>query len=365
MEKIFYILSASLLLFLASCSSDETTDDGTTINYDQSALFKNLSENVIQPRYQTLSTDITSLETAVNTFNTTPNTDNLATLKEAYLKAYKQFQYCVVFDFGPAAGSNNLNRLNIYPVDEDLVENNISTNDYNLGSASQIDAKGFPAIDYLLYKEDATSIVEAFASENRKTYLSAIVTEIKDQVNEVKEEWSSTYSSEFIANTGSSAGSSLGFLVNQFNYTLEDVKNFKIGIPAGSRSSLGSTFPEKVEAYYSGNSLILAKANLQSLKELYLGVSTDGTEGEGLDDYLKAIGSTDLDSDIQTKFTALEEALEGLETKNNGVLSEIIESESSTVIDVFDTFTSIIPLTKSEMPSVLSVSITYQDGDGD
>ncbi len=364
MKKVLYIISASLLLFLASCSSDSEVGDETS-NYDQTALFNNLSENIIQPRYQTLSTDLSNLETAVDTFNTTPNTDNLATLKEAYLKAYKQFQYCVVFDFGPAAGSNNLNRLNIYPVDEDLIENNISTNDYNLGSASQIDAKGFPAIDYLLYKEDATSIVEAFVSESRKTYLSAIVTEIKDQVNEIKEEWSSTYSSEFIASTGSDAGSSLGFLVNQFNYTLEDVKNFKLGIPAGSRSSLGSVFPEKVEAYYSGHSLELAQASLQSLEELYLGISIDGTNGEGFDDYLQTIGKQSLDTDIQTKFTTLKETVEGLETKNNGILSEIVENEASAVIDIFDSFTSMIVLTKSEMPSILNVSITYQDGDGD
>ncbi len=365
-KLISYSLCLVTLLFFA-CKDDEsdTASSNNTLDYDQTAFLTNLGQNIITPRYESLQSKVNDLETKTKAFNASPSTTTLQSLKTSYLDAYKQFQYCVVFDFGPAAGSKNLNAANIYPVDTATVKSSISSGSYSFGAANQVDAQGFPAVDYLLYHSDEATVVTEFADTKRQKFLIDVVTNIKTLIDEVTSSWKTSYTTTFITSTGNDAGSSIGFLVNQFNFTFEDIKNFKIGTPSGSRSSLGTTFPEKVEAYYSKQSLVLAQANLTSLEELYKGVSTTGTNGQGFDDYLQALNQGTLDNTIQSNFTGISNSLKGLESVQGGVFSDIIKSENSKMSATFNVFSKSVAPLKSEMASVLGVQITYEDGDGD
>lgn len=363
MKKSVYYLVYLACLFFFACSN-ESSDD-LKLQYDQTAFLTNIGQNVIIPRYEKLQKNISNLETKATDFTKNPATTELQALKTTFLTTYEQFQYCVVFDFGPAEGSKNLNSFNIYPVNSTTIESNISSGAYDFSSANQIDTKGFPAIDYLLYHTDESTILTEFETENRKTYLKKLIADIKKQVDEITNAWKTSYKSTFINNQGNASGSSLALLVNQFNYNFEDAKNFKIGIPSGSRSSLGTTYPEKVEAYYSGYSLTLAQKNLQSLKELYLGISPNNVNGIGFDDYLIGLEKQELDTRIQTKLGQIETALKELETEQNGILSDIAKNNNTILINTYNVFSTTVPLIKSEMPSLLGVAITYQDGDGD
>lgn len=363
MKKIVSYTVCLLTLFLFSCGDDES--DNTTLDYNQTAFLTNVGENIITPRYESLQSKLNDLSTKTNTFNTSPSTENLQALKSSFLETYEQFQYCVVFDFGPAGGSKNLNDVNIYPADTTTINTNISSGSYNFDAANQIDAQGFPAIDFLLYHASENTVVSEFADANRQKFLSDIIADIQTLVSEVTSDWQTSYTSTFIGATGTDAGSSLGLLINQFNFTFEDIKNFKIGTPSGSRNSLEITYSDKVEAYYSGHSLKLAQANLTSLEELYKGISTSGTDGEGLDDYLTGLEQNTLDGTIQTKFTELKTTLTDLESVQSGILSDVVKNDNQKMKDAFDAFSATVPSLKSELPSILGVAITYQDGDGD
>jgi predicted lipoprotein len=363
MKKIISYTICLLTLFLFACGGDESDD--TTLDYNQTAFLTNVGENIITPRYESLQSKLNDLSTKANTFSTSPSTTNLQTLKSAFLDTYKQFQYCVVFDFGPAGGSKNLNDINIYPVNTTTINSNISSGSYNFDAANQLDAQGFPAIDFLLYHSDENTIVSEFADTKRQKFLTDVISDIQTLVNEVTNSWQTSYTTTFIGATGTDAGSSLGLLINQFNFTFEDIKNFKIGTPSGSRNALEVTYPDKVEAYYSEYSLTLAQANLTSLEELYKGISTTGINDEGLDDYLQGLDQSTLDGTIQSKFTELQDVLTNLESVQSGTLSKIVENDNQKMKDAFDSFSAVVPSLKSELPSILGVAITYQDGDGD
>lgn len=360
-KSLSYLLYLCSFLFIA-CSDDSSE---MKLQYDQQAFLTNIGQNIITPRYESLQSKLADLETKANTFSTTPSTSELQSLKSSFLTAYEQFQSCAMFDFGPAEGSENLNRFNIYPINATTIESNISSGSYDLESANQIDTKGFPAIDYLLYHSDEATIVNEFATENRKTYLKDIVADLKKEIERITNEWKSSYTNSFIGNTGNSAGSSVALLINQFNYSFEDGKNFKVGIPSGSRSSLGTTFSKKVEAYYSGHSLKLTQVHLNYLRDLYTGTSLDGTNGIGFDDYLNDLNRQNLNNRIQEKLTIIETSLKRLETVENGIFSMIVENNNSSLSNTYDTYSATVPLIKSEMPSILGIAITYQDGDGD
>lgn len=363
MKKLVSYMLCLLSLCLFSCGDDES--DNTTLDYSQTAFLTNVGENIITPRYENLQGKLNDLSTKAKTFNLSPSTTNLQALKASFLDTYEQFQYCVVFDFGPAGGSKNLNDINIYPTDTTMINSNISSGSYNFEAANQIDAQGFPAIDFLLYHANENTIVTEFSDTKRQKFLTDVISDIQTLVNEVTNSWQTSYTTTFIGATGTDAGSSLGLLINQFNFTFEDIKNFKIGTPSGSRNALEITYPDKVEAYYSGHSLKLAQASLISLEELYKGISTTGIDSEGLDNYLIGLEQSTLNGTIQSKFTDLKTTLTNLENVQSGTLSKIVENDNQKMKDAFDAFSATVPSLKSELPSILGVAITYQDGDGD
>jgi uncharacterized protein len=90
-----------------------------------------------------------------------------------------------------------------------------------------------------------------------------------------------------------------------------------------------------------------------------------GFDGLGLDDLLNSVnakhGSGTLDEAIQKQFgVAIAKCKEVPNT-----LSEAIKNNNPTVETAYNEVQKTIVLIKTDMPSALSVLITYQDNDGD
>ncbi|MBX9852372.1 MAG: hypothetical protein K2X86_11525 [Cytophagaceae bacterium] len=152
-------------------------------------------------------------------------------------------------------------------------------------------------------------------------------------------------------------------LVNQFNQDMELTKNFRIGIPLGKQSG-GVTYPEKVEAYYSGISVELAELHIQAIENLYLGRSSAGN-GIGFDDYLDQMeagyNGGSLNAAIKNQFTA---TLSKFALLTDPLSADIVNNPA--VVDAaYLELQKTIVLTKTDMASALSILITYVDNDGD
>ncbi|NJN76974.1 MAG: imelysin family protein [Saprospiraceae bacterium] len=268
-----------------------------------------------------------------------------------------------LYEFGPAAEVFLQNSINNFPLDTAIVHQKIQNSDYDFTSPDAYD-KGFPALDYLLFgigNDDAEIINKLSTNVQIKTYFDKVLEDIKTRVEATATGWE-TYRATFIANTGTAAGSSLSLIVNSFNQNYEYIKRDKLGIPSGVLT-LGFTNPTKVEAYYGKNSTTLALTALEISRQLY-----KGKDGLGLDDYLQAIGTKKgdktLDAVIQEQFEiAIQEVyLLGL---GNTPLSEIVENEPNRVVNAYNEVTKQLINIKTDMPSVLCVSITYIDNPSD
>ena len=206
---------------------------------------------------------------------------------------------------------------------------------------------------------------DSFTSNgNYGTYLLDVVADIKQRVDDTYSAWTNGYRETFVANTGTAAGTSLSLLTNQLNQHYEAIKRDKIGIPSGALT-LGFTNPESVEAYYSGYSIELAVAALNSSRQLYLGNAMDGTAGIGFDDYLTEIGAEKsgipLDEIIQQQYTATIAAVAGLANP----LSATVDTDTESVVSAYNETVKQIVNIKTDMPSVLCVAITYIDNPSD
>jgi predicted lipoprotein len=367
------VVLIALAVFQACSKSSPSPNSGgsgtTGSGFSRTAMLTNLSTNIIVPGYVTFQASVVALDSAITIFNSSPDATKLATLQAAFIDTYKKWQSVSVFDIGPASDQNLRISLNTFPADVNQINSNLSSGSYNLASLSTLPAEGLPAMDYLLFgvgPDNATILAQYTTDGNatkRKAYLAAVSSVVRTKVTAVTNAWKTSYPATFVAAAGTDVGSSLGILTNELNEDFEVLKNYEIGIPSGTES-MGTTFPAKVQAYYSKISLQLAELHLQAIENIYLGVGTAG-DGLSFDDYLvslKAQYNGGLLSDaIKAQFTT---SLTKLKVLTDPLSAQII-SNNTVVAAAYVPLQQTLVLLKTDMPSALGVLITYGDTDGD
>ena len=369
LKKYTYTAALACLGVLFGCSSNDG-DSGPKSEYDRQAMLVNYADNLIIPGYQSLNKEVGEMATAITAFTAAPSASTLAAARKEYQEAYLAWQDVSAFEFGPADEQMLRTNLNIYPTTTGQVESNINSGSYNLETTANMSAKGFPAIDYLLYRQagDAALLEQyttATNAANRKKYLQDITSLIRQSVEATHAAWTTGNTAKSFKESGGTAvGSSVGSLVNQFNFEVDLTKRAKVGIPSG-RFSAGTPVPDRVEAYYSNNSLALLERNLKALKAIFMGQSAAGTNGLGLDDYLNHVGAQYNNRNLSEAIIQQIDAAISATAAVPGPLSQAVTTNPQAVTKVYDELQKLIVLTKTDMPAALGVTITYTDNDGD
>lgn len=368
--KLLIILLLGGTFLLVSCKDDDEQDPCSS-NFDQVALFTNVADNIILPSYEELNSAVENLSTKTQNFVATPTENTLSELQDAFKEAYLSWQNAAQFEFGPAEDVFLRNSLNNFPANISQIEFNVENEANNFDQPDTYD-QGFPALDYLLFgvagSNDLAVTLQVYTEnsnkEKYKSYLNAVVSNIETKVNETNDKWTSSYRNSFIARTGTAAGTSLSQIINGWNENYELFKRNKIGVPSGVLD-LNFPLPTKVEAYYSGISSSLAVAALNASLRLYLGMDGDGNNGIGLDDFLEEVdaeknGKT-LDAVIQEQFASAINAVAALPDP----LSASIENDETPTVLAYNEITKQVVNIKTDLPSVLCISITYVDNPSD
>lgn len=356
------ILAIMCCLFLTACEENSGNNlDPCNQKADQTPLLTNISDILIIPAYQDLSQRIVQLSEAINNFVAAPSENTLTAARNTFKIAYLSWQRAAPFEFGPPEAVFLKSTINNFPLNEAALQANLDKGTWNLDAAGTYD-KGLPALDFLLYgvAGDDQAIVTYFINTpNAKKYLTDIVSQIKGKVDKVVSDWTKDYRSQFIANTGTAAGTGLSLIINSLNEEYEYIKRDKIGIPSGV-VTLGFTNPTKVEAYHSGLSLELLNEALNASEQYF-----SGKNGIGLDDYLNEVNAMKdgekLSNVIKAQYQAARTAIQQI----SNPLSEAVDKQNSTVQDAYTQLVKQIINIKTDMPSVLCVAITYVDNPSD
>lgn len=356
-------LALSILLF-TSCDKNKNTN---TNSYNRKAMLENYADKIIIPAYAQLQQKINTLKTAAANFSQQPDNTTLLNLKNTWVETAKAFQFCNSFNFGPAetlTGSFTID-AGTFPVNETLAEDFISqmtNNGFDPLNNFSRDTRGIYGIEYLIFKNDAAQTINDFSNANRKNYLAAIIGDLKTRTDKITADWQ-TYKNTFVAADGTDAGSGASMLFNQFLIGFENNKNFKLGLPLGLRVGQATTAPNKVEAYYSGISSELIKLNFESTVQIYFGNDFENQTGLGFDDYLKSVdGGEALVNETLAQMNKVKDAINNIP---QGKLSDVILSDFAKPNDVNTEMAKLTRYIKSDMSSLLGISITYSSGDGD
>ena len=355
----------STLVFLASCTpkgcmdescsnydAEAEKDDGSCIcddslTVDMNSMLTQYSENIILPTYNELAAKLDSLELEAAALDTS----NVSSIRPLLLRAYKQWAKASFFEFGPAEQALLRVNLNTFPTDTALIISNVLEGDYSLALVSNFQAKGFPAMDYIVNKNSTITALE-------KKYLMDLIADSKSVLSVVIGNWNVSYAAEFPNKLGTDAASSISNLVNALNLEIDMIKNTKVGIPLGKKT-YGDKMPNDVEGYFGSWSFALLDASLNGLETVINGDTL------GFKEYLDTQGSM---YDGELLSVAIQNQIHyvrDLQEAFSGDLPDAIRNNESDVDVLHSAWVDLLFLTKTEMPAAVEVLINYQSGDGD
>lgn len=378
-KSLFGVLFFLILSFgLIGCSEGNSNGNSTVLDETKiEDVIKNLSVGQVSTGYLTFDSSLQILETKLTKLSDVSNEIDSLTLveaREAFKISYLNWVRVSSFQFG-AASTQNLNvSLNFFSINLVIVESNLAKirakEPVDLYVVSQRSARGFTALDYLLYSEASVSEqLKVLNSDlGHKEYIALVISHMETSFGAVYSAWKSEDKKSFETAGGVASGSSMSVFVNEFNVDFEQNSKTKrvksaLGLP-GTQVK-----PTEVEAYYSKFSKELLIKHISSLSDIYEGNSFAGVEGYGLADYLESTGAmVEVDGEsvllslaISNQFINILTSIE----KITGSIDQAVENDYESVKASYDELQKMVLLTKVKMPSTLGVQINYIDNDGD
>lgn len=373
--KIYkYILITATLFTVFSCGKNDKQTD----SFGKKEMFTNYADNLILPAYTNYGNALTSLQTALNDFNTAPDLTKLTTLQNAFLNTYDKWQYCEIYEkTEPANDAMAVENTNFFPTRIDSVNAYISRGQNSLAfvkSRIKID-KGLPAIDYLLFSKtgDNQQILNRFTTDvnadSYKAYLTSLVSSIKEIQVDIVSKWNTSYRQTFINSIGADAASSFSAMANTIAQRTDDLKRHQVGIPAGYSGNVPTIYtnPTAVQAYYSNNSISYLLLTLNNMKDVMYGRNTTtAIDGKGLYDYIKTLDiPSSFGGKLEDEIIAQIDVCIAKANECGPDLSNTIINDKPKADALFLQTKKLLILMKADLPSALGVTISYTDSDGD
>lgn len=350
---------AALIVLFATAITSCTVTEPIEFGEERKLMLVSVADNVIVPGYEILAQRCDALVNAVNTLESQPTLENLVSARSAWISALMSWERSQIYDFGPAVntfGSLNTD-IGTFPASTQKIETSIAAGDTSTQDFDR-DKRGFFAIEYLLFGNDAQQIINS-DSIRRRSYLSAITRHLLVNVQNVRAAWTD-YKSVFVSRSGTDAGSSMSLLFNALNMSYEQAKNYKVAIPAG-RVTGQTTSAHRVEAYYSGLSVRALKVHINSVFELWRGTEPST---HGFEYYLGVVPQGQrLVDDTKKQMDSVNLALDALDDSER--LSDLILANDPRVSTLVEQTQKMSRFLKSELSSLIGIAITYSSGDGD
>lgn len=361
------LLLGLLVLGAIACKQPR---DPEAPEFDQTALLKQVGSGLVLPNYEDFQVRVDLLAAATDDFVAAPSEANLAEVQGRFRDAYLDWVHCSTFEFGPAATVSLRASVNTFPTDSSRILQNVQAGSYDLAAATNLSAKGLPALDFLLHglASNPAATVARYSDPAEgpalRSYLADVVADLKALTDQVVSGWKSGYLGTFEQALGTDVGSSLGMLVNQLNYDYEVLKKPRLGIPLG-KQTLGTPLPEKAEAVYSGLSLELMQTHFEAIANVYHGSTRAEVDGYGIHEALLALEATYngglLADEIARQIEVVESALAGIPAP----FDQTVVSNPAPAEAAYQQVQRLVVLFKTDLASALGVLITYVDNDGD
>ncbi|MFN4080524.1 MAG: imelysin family protein [Saprospiraceae bacterium] len=331
--------------------------------FDRGALLNHYARNLIQPAHQRFYDGVLALNNDWETYRLNPTPANLSGLKNRWQTLMGEWRLPSIFSFGPG-GEEGLRKsiveeLGTFPVSTAKIEQYIAAGDTTFNNFDR-DSRGLFAIEYLIFVRAG----ELADDLRYQAYMQALIGHLLRESKRIRDAWES-YATTFTNNQGTDAGSSVSLLYNEFVRSFESVKNFKLGLPLGLRPGQTKPEPQLVEGYYSGFSLNLLQSHLEAIYHVYAGTQpVANVAGPGFKDYVNSVvGGPEL---VEATLAQWQKVLNAANAIPADIpLSDLVAQQHPSALALHTELQKHTRFFKSDMSSLLGISITFSSGDGD
>jgi predicted lipoprotein len=328
--------------------------------YDRNAMLTAVADEVVVPTHEAFVQRSAALAQEAKALCAAPDAAKLERTRGAWWDARAELERGEAFGIGPWRTLGLAALLDRWPTDaaqiEALVAGDAALDAQGLAVVGA-NKRGFPALEYLLWGE-----TELEAGGRRCELVVVLAEDISRLAGEQLAGWEGE--GGFAVQLGSAGRvegmykdpqEALAELVNAVISELEMVVSTQLGKPLGADAG-GVAQPTLAECWRSDRSLAVVRANLEGARALY-----EGAPGSiGIGDMVQQRNAA-TDKRMREAFAAVFVALDAVP----GELDEALTASPTEVAAVQEAVRVVLRLWKTEVVSALSVTLTFNDNDGD
>lgn len=358
-----------------------TTGSGTS-SFDKRALLASLG-NLAATETASFADRALELEATTNVLAAEPTAAHLEAAREAYRDAMKVWQRLEVMQYGPAApstipGGRDLRdaiyawpSINRCAVDQELTKDEHATPEAL--APKLLNVRGLGALERLLFDDsssnacgapNAINTTGAWASiaddlpARRARYAASAAALVARTAEQLSDAWAPTMGNFIgeLSTPGSTYKSDPAKALDVVAYALlyldTKTKDLKLAVPAGLASCATATCPEALELGQARLSKAAIRENLIGFQRVFHGGAPFDKEALGFDDWLDALGATELRAELAASIAAALAAVDAIEEED---LAETLKTQPKRVEDVHLAVRNVLDLYKSQLVTVLDL----------
>ncbi|MBL4687190.1 MAG: imelysin family protein [Nannocystaceae bacterium] len=362
----------SLLVLCCLGAACQTESGGSANGTSREALLESLAATVFTPTYAEFETASAALAVASAEVCAAPGMTSLTAAREAWRTTRAPLKRAEAWSFGPIASLGVDSAVDFWPVRTDAVEAAITSGEEPTQAwvtAQGTAAKGLPVIEYLLFAplgEDSAIVAsldpQTPQGEHRCAVVAALGERVAARAAELHLAWrpdGGDYSGRLSADgddtpDNPSLRMAVSDVVNGMIFVLQDITDGKLGRPLGLKSG-GTPQPDDVESRFSDRGRADIVANIEGVRDVYLGVG-----GLGLTDVVAPLNG-ELDTSIRTQLDA---AIAAVEALSDPLRLSVLDDPAS-VHTVRDVVRDLRRLFEVDVAGLLGINVALSDNDGD
>ncbi len=339
---------------------------------DYKALALSVAEGQVIPGYQRFTDAAAALGRQAEGFCAAPDAEKLEPLRQGYHGVMDAWQGVQHVSFGPVEAFSRGQRVQFWPDKKNASDRQMgqllkSRNDSILEGGrftfASVAVQGLPALEYLLFGEQAERLLDGEDSAFRCRLVSAIAHNLTGIGQELSEDWTKPGGfRDGIATAGepsspyASAAEAASQMFNALHTQVEALADVKLAYPMGDSPEQARTI--RLESWRSARSARNLAVNIEALNAFYAGGG-----GQGFSRALVAEGRADLDERLRA---ALERALAKTRALEGPMETVMATPEGWTQLDAIRAdLKEASTLLGAEIAPALNIRIGFNALDGD
>ena len=320
----------------------------------------------ILPAYQQLATEAEQLATAATTLCQAPDRSRLEDTRQAFVDTLDAWQHISHVQFGPVQFLMRNYAIQYWPDRKGIGRRQLQAAlqlpadtpyDDEFFHQASISIKGLPALEQLLYREDALSALQGPGRDCQLT--QAIANNVAQMTQGIYQDWQQGYEQMLTASSDADDDEAVSDipelsvdLMKSLVEPIELIRDTKLRAVMGRGPE--ASYPHRAENWMSGRSLANIRANIEAAQRLYLG------DEAGLDNLLRQAGQAPLADQISRQFEQIRHQLEPL----GDSLSVALEQHYATLGELTDALKALNTSLNDAMLA-LNVQLGFNSRDGD